>query len=277
MGRLIARVRPRREIRDGEIAAMYRLYAAYYDAVTALRFAADLADKDYVIELTEGPVLKGFSTLALMDYTGADGPARAVFSGDTIIDRDCWGEQALAQAFCRFAGVLKAQRPCTPLGWFLISKGHRTYRYLSAFAREYFPGPHRTTPADVQAAIDQLAQMRYGAAYSAQLGLVRFDQSHGHLKPQWAAIRESARTRPEVRFFLERNPRYHLGEELCCFARLEADNLRSHARKAFLEGLHDERATCVVPQHRGGIEAPSSLAYAGAGRAGAHASRHPRA
>ena len=277
MGRLIARVRPRREVRDDEVAAMYRLYAAYYDAVSHARFAADLAGKDYVIELVDGPALRGFSTLALIDYASSAGPSSALFSGDTIIDRDYWGEQALSQAFCRFAGAVKAQRPRTPLFWFLITKGYRTYRYLAVFAREYFPNPHRATPAHIQAAIDQLAHMRFGAAYCAQRGLIRFAESRGHLKPQWAAIRESVRDRAEVRFFLERNPGYHMGEELCCVALLEADNLRSYARKAFLEGLQDERATCIVPEHGRGIEALSPLAFAGPDRPRAQAPEPTRA
>ena len=277
MGRLIARVRPRCEIRADEAAAMFRLYAAYYDAVSHTRFAADLGDKDYVIELMDGPTLRGFSTLALIDYASSTGPGSALFSGDTIIERDYWGEQALSQAFCRFAGALKAQRPRTPLFWFLISKGYRTYRYLSVFAREYFPNPHRATPAHIQAAIDQLAHMRFGDAYCARLGLVRFDESRGHLKPQWATIRAHVRDRAEVRFFLERNPRFHLGEELCCCTLLEADNLRSYARTAFLEGLQDERATCIVPEHRRGFDALSPSALAGSGRARVQAADYPRA
>ena len=277
MGRLTALVRQRHEIGDDEIAAMYRVYAQYYDAACPARFQADLADKDCIIELRDGPALKGFSTLARMEFAGPDGPSRALFSGDTIIDRDYWGEQVLAQAFCRFAGTLKAERPHMPLYWFLISKGYRTYRYLSLFARDYFPNPERPTPAPMQAAIDALARTRFGDAYRAPLGLVRFDESHGHLKPQWATIRDSVRRRAEVRFFLERNPRYHLGEELCCIAALEADNLRSYARKAFLEGMQDERATCSLPEHRRGIDALSRLAFESAGGPRAPAASHPRA
>ena len=256
---------------------MHRIYAQYYDAASPARFAADFADKDCVIELRDGAALKGFSTLALMDFVGPDGPGRALFSGDTIIDRDYWGEQALSRAFCRFAGAVKAQRPAVPLYWFLISKGYRTYRYLSLFAREYFPNAHHATPAPMQDAIDVLARARFGDAYRAPLGVVRFDESHGHLKPQWAAIRDSVCERADVRFFLERNPRYHLGEELCCIALLEAGNLRSHARKAFLEGMQDERATWPVPEHRRGIDALPRLALEGAGGSRAPAAAHPRA
>jgi hypothetical protein len=272
MGRLTAHIRPRRDIGDKEVVAMHRLYAEYYDATSPALFRSDINEKDYVIELRDGAALRGFTTIALMDYEIAGDAGRALYSGDTIIDHRYWGEQALAQAFCGFAGAVKAQRPDLPLYWFLISKGYRTYRYLSVFARNYFPNPHRLTPPHVQALIDLLARRRFDMAYCSELGLVRFPDSHGHLKPQWAAVREGMRNRTEVRYFLERNPRFHAGEELCCVTPLEADNLRSFARKVFLEGLHNERAIPIVPEHRRGSAPLSQFAFAGAGGPGTPAS-----
>jgi len=274
MGRLTAHVRPRCDIGDNEIAVMHRLYAEYYDAASPALFRSDFGEKDYVFELRDGGALRGFSTVALTDFEIAGDAGRALYSGDTIIDHRYWGEQTLTQAFCRFAGAVKAQRPDLPLYWFLISKGYRTYRYLSVFARDYFPNPHGATPPRMQARIDLLARKRFSEAYCAELGLVRFADSHGQLKPQWATVRESMRKRTEVRFFLERNPRFHAGEELCCVTPLEADNLRSFARKAFLEGLHNERATPFVPEHRRGCDSLPQLAYAGAGGPGTPAPDH---
>jgi hypothetical protein len=263
MGKLTTLVRPRHDIGSNEIAAMYRLYAEYYDATSQAMFRCDLGDKDYIIELKDGPVLRGFSTLALMDCEVAGKPCCALFSGDTIIDRSYWGEQALTRAFCRFAGSIKAHRPELRLYWFLISKGYRTYRYLSVFARDYFPNPSGPTPPHLQACIDTLARKRFGPAYCSELGLVRFPVSRGHLKPQWAAVRDGMRMRVEVQFFLNRNPRFHAGEELCCITLLETDNLRSFARRAFLEGLHDEHAIPLVPERRRGFEPFPQLAFAG--------------
>src|SRR5262245_37165103 len=218
MARLNAIVRPRAELAAAEVERMYALYAGYYDATSLPRFREDLAGKEWVIELRDAAELRGFSTLALMRFDA--GARRALYSGDTIIDHRYWGEQALAQAFCRLAGELKAADPRAPLYWFLISKGHRTYRYLSVFARRFFPSPYAATPLAEQAWLDELAERRFGAAYRRGEGVVRFAASRGHLKPQWAQLREAVRERPEVRFFLERNPRYFAGDELCCIAEL---------------------------------------------------------
>jgi len=260
MARLNAIVRLRADLDPALIERMYALYAAYYDAVTPARFRADLADKDLVIELREGAELRGFSTVALMSF-GEGGARRAIFSGDTIVERRSWGEQALAQAFCRLAGGVKALAPQVPLYWFLISKGHRTYRYLHAFSRAYHPSPHAPTPPQVQAWIDELATRRFGDAYDPAAGLVRFAVSHGHLKAGWAGANTGAQARPEARFFQQRNPRHAQGEELCCITELAPDNLRSYARKAFLEGVHDANPTWLLPgdlRARRGLSQPAA-------------------
>lgn len=245
MSALAARVRRRSELDSADVRRMYALYDGYYADTSPEQFASDLAAKDYVIELTSGGELRGFSTVAVLQlHAGA--AVRAIYSGDTIIDHRYWGEQALAIAFCRLAGATKAAEPALPLYWFLITKGHRTYRYLGAFSHEYYPHPTRPTPALAARIIDVLAHSKFGAAWKPDLGVVRFERSLGRLRAQWSEPRPSLAGRAEVRFFLQRNPGHALGDELCCLTELAAPNLRSHARRAFLEGYHE--ATRSVSQ-----------------------------
>ncbi len=237
MGKLHAQVRERAALNDADIARMYDLYAAYYDGTSFALFADDLAAKSHVIELTAEGALCGFSTLALLPFEHRGEANLALFSGDTIIEQSHWGEQALVAAFCRFAGQLR-QRQAQPLYWLLISKGYRTYRYLSLFARDYYPQHGALTPPAMQERLSTLAQRMFGDAFDAATGVVRFPQSRGHLKPGWADVRDHLRTHDVVRFFLARNPGYAAGDELVCLTELAADNLRSFARRAFVEGLH---------------------------------------
>lgn len=254
---------------------MHALYASYYDAAPEGLFAGDLAGKDWVIELREDGILRGFTTLAIMHFTAGDVERRAIYSGDTIIDHRFWGEQALATAFCRFAGALKASDPETPLYWFLITKGHKTYRYLGAFSHCYFPNHREATPAEAQACLDALARARFGDSYLAGRGIVHYEVSRGHLKPEWADIRPSLRARPDVRFFLERNPHYKQGDELCCLAELSSGNLRSHARRAFVAGLDD--ALSFVPLDSGLRRELPRLASAGKSDPARAPALYPRA
>jgi hypothetical protein len=245
---------------------MYSLFSAYYTETSPERFAADLAAKDYIIRLTSGGSLCGFSTLALVEFSAGDAGRRAIYSGDTIIDRRHWGEQALASAFCRFAGAVKAADPGTPLYWFLITKGHRTYRYLGAFSREYYPHPARPTPPLAAECIDVLARGSFGDAWKPAAGVVRFERSQGQLRAEWTAPRPALAARPDVRFFLERNPGHARGDELCCLTELAAANLRSHARRAFLEG-HDEEPCPVSLDRRARAPVPPAAAFGALGPA----------
>lgn len=246
MGRLTAAVRPRAEIGSDEADRMYQLFARYYDAVSPQAFCADLDAKDCVIELRDGAELCGFSTIALIDFQCGGVEQRAIFSGDTVIDRPYWGERTLPVAFCEFAGRVYAAAPEVPLYWLLITKGYRTYRYLSLLAQRFYPHPDEPTPPEEQACMDALARLRFGDAYQPQRGILHFEESRGHLRPQWADVRESVSRRADVRFFLERNPGYRAGDELVCLTRLAADNLKSFARRAFERGMHDPARVAVL-------------------------------
>ena len=231
------RVRERGALSEDDVAAMAGLFERYYEGGPPSQFKEDLAGKTHVIELRDGDTLCGFSTLCVYDFEAAQGPVRIMFSGDTIIDQAYWGEQSLALAFCEFAGATKAADPQRPLYWLLISKGHRTYRYLNLFAHRYHPSHASDAPPALAPLMAEVASQRFGDAFDAATGLVRFGQAATRLRPQWLDEGGSKRLSPATRFFLQRNPGHAQGEELVCLCELDAANLRSFALKAFREGL----------------------------------------
>jgi hypothetical protein len=237
VNRLTTRSCGRESLGEPEVRAMFALYDTYYDGTSESLFREDLAGKSHVLLLESDGELRGFSTVAVVDFEFAGAANRAIFSGDTIIDHRFWGEQELVRAFCRFAGALKAAAPQLPLFWLLISKGYRTYRYLETFAHDYQPHHSRQPSPDARARLETLARLKFGASFDADAGLLRFPESRGHLKSRWAEVRDPLQQHPAVRFFLERNPRFHAGEELVCITELTADNLRSFAKRAFLDGF----------------------------------------
>ena len=218
------------------IERMYAIYAAHYDACDPARFRTDLAAKDYVILLEDAAGLRGFSTAAHYRFPAAGGPVAVLFSGDTVIDRHVWGQQALSRSFARLAGALHAREQATPLYWLLISKGHRTYRYLKVFARRFFPHPDGDD-GDLAGLAREFAAARFGADYDPRAGVVAFAQSQGHLKAELADVPARAAGRAEVAFFLERNPGYRIGHELVCVTPLAPDNLRALVRDEFERGM----------------------------------------
>ena len=223
--------RPVAALTPQERRAMHGLMAAHYEAVPWERFESDLSRKDEVLMLCDGEgVLRGFTTL-VWNPAGNFAEGDILFSGDTIIDRACWGTQELVRAFCRRAGAWRASSG-RRLFWFLISKGHRTYLYLPLFARRFHPHPENTE-TEWAALAARVAAALFGECWKPEEGVIRFPFSQGHLRQELAGGRGK---NPWVRYFMERNPGHARGEELVCLTEMHETNLRRVALAAFLEG-----------------------------------------
>jgi len=217
--------------------AMFRLYEANYRGANFEIFQDDLNDKDYVLILSDvDDTIVGFSTLAVDNETFNGKRLRVIFSGDTIIERSYWGQNPLAKAWVEFAGYTKAAQPNVPLYWLLIVKGHRTYRYLPVFIREYYPRHDRPIPTEQSQLMEYLGSKRFGSSYDPETGLVLFPEPRSYLNPDLAVIPEKDINRPEIKYFLERNPRYYEGDELLCLCELSAENFGNVARQWFEDG-----------------------------------------
>jgi hypothetical protein len=215
---------------------LYELLERHYEHVSWPQFEADLAEKDAVIVLRDASgVPCGFSTQKVM-HAIVDGiSVRAIFSGDTIIDPNHWGEQELGRAWCRYVGQVRAADPETPLYWFLISKGYRTYLYLPVFFKTYYPACAWPTPAAKQRILNALAGAKFPDDYDAESGLVIFPESHGNLKPELAVVPPHRLKNEHVQFFLSSNPSYSQGNELVCLAEISPENMRSYPARILQE------------------------------------------
>ncbi len=229
---LASSARPVISLTPGERRAMHQLMTDHYEAVPWERFESDLSAKDEVLLLHDGDgTVRGFTTLA-WNPTGRPNEGDILFSGDTIIDRSCWGTQELVRAFCRRAGEWKnvSERR---LFWFLISKGHRTYLYLPLFARRFHPHPE-ASEVEWAALAGTVAAGLFGDCWKPEEGVIRFPSSQGHLRQDMAMDRVR---NPWVRYFIECNPGHASGEELVCLTEMTESNLRRGALAAFREGL----------------------------------------
>ena len=248
MGDLTASIKRIGDLSAATRAAMYGLYDQFYAGISEELFLRDLSDKTYAIVLRDAAgVLQGFSSIKVWDDSFGGAPVRIIYSGDTIVHKDHWGQQALVAAWGRLTGAVKADAPDRPLYWFLLVKGHRTYRYLRTFYRIFYPAHNRPTPPEFQALIDQLASKKFGEFYSPQTGVVHFPESRGHLKADFAEIPDKDKNRPDVRYFLERNPGYVHGDELICLTELSHENFNSLATQIFAAGYDAGLAATVMP------------------------------
>ena len=221
------------ELDTATIRAMYELYAASYADTSYDRFRRDLDAKTHVLLLTHGgEILRGFTTLQYYSSDAPGYPVRVLFSGDTVIEPAYWGNSAWALEWIRFAGTL-ARRSGTPLYWLLIVKGHRTYRFLPAFARRYIPHHKLAGTADDRTLLAALAREKFGDSFDPASGIVRFPTPQGRLNGVLADVPDRHRRLPSVAHFLQLNPGYREGNELVCLCELSRDNLRPLAARAF--------------------------------------------
>ena len=222
------------QIGEPEIAEMWSLYSHYYGGTSEEQFRSDLSGKTHVmICRNDDERIGGFSTIEVCEHPFGGERVRVLFSGDTIVEEEYWNRNDLAFSWIRFASGQKLRFPESPLYWFLIVKGHRTYRYLSVFGKKFFPAPDWKTPPKMQALMNSLAEKRFGDAYDPADGVIRFSTPHGFLKSPWSEIPENAMQRKEVRFFLERNPNYQSGDELVCLCEVDRENMKSLSKRIF--------------------------------------------
>jgi hypothetical protein len=241
--RLAGSALPSDRLTSGERDQMYALLDMYFANTSRARFEADLAEKDTIILLRDvsSNIIRGFSTLMRMTVHVDGREIAAVFSGDTIIHRDYWGETILSRIWAQtvFAEVdrLSVERPEALVYWFLICSGYKTWRFLPVFFREFYPNAESATPAHLQGILDALGQAKFGEEYLPGEGIVRF-RSATPLRRGVADITDQRLHDPHVAFFARVNPGHDRGDELACLAALSRSNLtRAAVRMMSRPGL----------------------------------------
>lgn len=218
-----------------ERQSMAALYLSHYENTGERQFQQDLESKSQALLVSWQNRIVGFTTLHVYERVWGGRAIRVVYSGDTVVHREHWGQQALAFTWIAHMGELKRAVPEAPLYWFLIVKGHRTFRYLPAFSKSFFPH-WSANCGELKLLADQLAQEKFGNEYNPRTGVVEFARSRGQLKPEIAHPKSGELRHEAVRYFLHRNPNYLMGHELVCVCELEEDNLKPLARRIFLRG-----------------------------------------
>ena len=216
---------------------MWGLFSRYYENVDREMFDIDLADKDLAFLLEVGNDVVGFTTASFCEVLNQGKTTKVIFSGDTIVDQPYWGEFHIAKAWLGEMGRLYQLDPMTDHYWFLIVKGHRTFRYLPIFAHDYVPnGKCSRNSESLLELRNFLALDRFGEYFNASTGIIRFSQPRGNLQADWAEPSARELKFPEVQFFLQANPDFREGDELACLCSLSPKNMKPLARRWFDAG-----------------------------------------
>lgn len=211
---------------------MAELYLANYDGTNLSLFQADLVDKDEVLLLYSDSNLVGFTTFKIYLKDWNNQQIKILYSGDTIVDRNHWGQQALAFAWIGRMGEIKRQDPDIPFYWFLLVKGHRTFKYMPVFGKSFYPN-WSIDRSDLKPLAIILAEEKFGSEFNSTTGVVEFKTSRGHLKAEIANPSEEDMTKEAVQFFVARNPNYINGHELVCICEMEEHNMKPLTKRLF--------------------------------------------
>lgn len=235
--RIVSRTVLTPALRHSMLALMHRCY----DGVEPERFFADLDAKQLVILLyaRQTKTLAGFSTVRLQPERLQGQRIELIFSGDTVIHPDYWGQKVLQAAFGRLILQRKLRHPWRPCVWLLLSKGLKTYLLMRSHFPHSFPQSERPMPPAYQALRDRLAHAWWPDAYQATRGILHFVPPRDAVKPhlQALAVDPHVTALPDAAFFLQQNPGYAQGDELVCLAHLRVvDIMRTLLRLAWRQG-----------------------------------------
>ncbi len=227
-GSLTGRTVPPSALTASERLRMLDIMKTYFNSVGPDNFQADLEEKDFVILLTDSITgeIRGFSTQKFLSAQVAGRPVRAIFSGDTIVEKEYWRQTVLVKEWFSLVFRQLSDYPDIPLYWFLICMGYKTYRFLPVYFRTFYPSVNSACSSGQKEVLDALAGSRFGSQYDPERGIVRFAGIPVSLRQGFAEVPLGKHRDEDVCFFLERNPGYRRGEELACLARLHPDNFK---------------------------------------------------
>jgi len=227
------------ELNDDVRQNICDLYLRYYDGSNKKQVLEDLSNKREVLLLYHDYSIVGFTTLQVYEYLWLNKPIRVVYSGDTVVAREHWGQQALAFCWISRMAQIKSEKPGSSLYWFVIIKGHRTFKYLPTFGKSFYP--HWSIDrSDLKPLADYLAVEMFGDYYNRKIGIIDFNGSRGHLKNEIAYPTEEEMSKDSVRFFIKKNPNYIHGQELVCLCELEEENMKPLTRRIFRKAYNDQ-------------------------------------
>ncbi len=206
------------------IMNMFKLFSRFYEDISFSQFCLDLKDKDHVILAFDKKTddLKGFTTIKVYKTSIANRSVNVLYSGDTIVDPQYWGQTALHKALFNYVLKLKLKEPLRPLYWFLISKGYKTYLGLARNVPEHWPRYDKETPAFEKSLMNHLARERFQESWREDLGVLKFSTCKGRLKVGVACVENNLLGNPQIKFFHDRNPGHMQGDELCCLGKLDS-------------------------------------------------------
>ena len=187
--------------------------------------------------------MEGFSTIREFKKELNGKAYIAIYSGDTIVTEQYWGQRALQKEFFLYLLKSYVKYPTADIYWFLISKGYKTYLLMTRNFPNCWPRHAVKTPDPVCEIIDHLSLSMFGENWKPEKGLLKFDYESGCLKSDVAPIDDAALLDPDIQYFRQMNPGYALGDELCCLGKIDFELMVSYPVKLLRNSINKRLAS----------------------------------
>lgn len=201
-----------------QLLEMHKVFVQYYHNADLHNFVTDMGKKTGVILLQDrnSEKIVGFSTWTELDIVRNDERSIGIFSGDTVVEKEFWGNKELQKTFVKQLLKTKIKNPKTSVFWLLISKGYKTYLLLTNNFPKHYPS-HAKNNIKLESIVDEYCQQLYPSAYNKEQRLLNFGNDYQYLKDDVAEITtEMTEENLEIRHFTKLNPSWQQGTELPC-------------------------------------------------------------
>jgi len=207
-----------------DVRVMHSVFIKYYENADYETFTRDLKKKigAILVKRVDDDAIVGFTTIGIVEKEIDRKKCTAIFSGDTVIEKEYWGLPNLQTAFLTFLIKTRIQHPFANLYWFLISKGYKTYLLMANnFTDNYYPRCGAKEDEKRKAVVRAFSNHLFAGFYDERSGLLKFGDSYQRLKDNIAEITDELRQKyPKIAFFEEMNPTWKEGTELPCIGEL---------------------------------------------------------
>ncbi len=221
MSELKAKFHSRYEISYQDLEEMHSVFKKYYKNTDFRTFKNDLDKKNGALIMRKKSTgeIVGFSTVLEMKMVINGKKVYGVFSGDTIVEVEFWGNNPLNSAFVLFFIKKMLANPFRPVYWFLISKGYKTYLLLANNFLHYYPC-HSKEDKQLEDIMKGYCTYLFPEYFNDKKKILDFGQGSQYLKGGVAEITaEMCEKFPKIAFFNEKNPTWDRGTELPCVAK----------------------------------------------------------
>jgi hypothetical protein len=205
-----------------DVREMFKVFCRYYENTSLEQFISDLNRKSgaFIIRRKIDDAIVGFSTMGIYHMEVDGKKIRGIFSGDTILEKEYWGNRAMNAAFVKRLVLEAIKDPFTPQYWFLISKGYKTFLLLTRNFPDYYPHPEHENP-HMKHIVEAYCDKLFPGKLDRDTMVLDFGEGSNCLKSDVTPISAAQRNETDIAFFEQRNPQWERGTELPCVGRAD--------------------------------------------------------